>query len=123
MPEIQDLKAAIFSKLSRGEFKNAWDGIVGMARKALLKKEGLSARYENRDRLQHLIHDCIFARGGDVSARARTVELGAVYLQLSEKGRETFHDILAHDFDIDRQILAEKIKMLEKAQNQKEAIT
>jgi malonyl-CoA decarboxylase len=117
------LKAAIFSRLSRGEFRKAWDGIIGMARKTLTKREVLDPRYENRDHLQHLIHDCIYSKGGDVSARARTVELGAVYLQLSEKGRETFHDILAHDFDIDRQILAEKIKMLEKAQNQKEAIT
>ncbi|KPJ97335.1 MAG: hypothetical protein AMJ60_11725 [Desulfobacterales bacterium SG8_35] len=73
--------------------------------------------------MQGLIHDCIYAKGGDVSARTRTVELGAVYLHLSEKGRETFHDILAHDFDIDRQILAEKIKALEEARNQKEAIT
>ena len=122
MAEIQDIKAAIFNRLSRGEFRNAWDGIVSMARKALTKREGLDPRYENRDRLQSLVHDCIYAKGGDVSARSRTVELGAIYLNLSEKGRETFHDILAHDFDIDRQVLAEKIKELEAARNQKEAI-
>jgi len=126
MAEIHDdtgLKSKIFNRLTRGEFKNAWEGIISMARKALTKKEGLDPRYENRDHLQRLIHDCIYARGGDVSARARTVELGAVYLHLSEKGRETFHDILAHDFDIDRQLLADKIKELEEARNQKEAIT
>ena len=125
MAEIQDdtgLKLKIFDRLSKGEFKRAWDGIIGMARRALTKKEGLDPRYENRDHLQKLISECIYARGGDVSARARTVELGAVYLQLSEKGRETFHDILAHDFDIDRQLLDDKIKELEKAKNQKEAI-
>jgi len=122
MAEIQDIKAAIFNRLSRGEFRNAWDGIVSMARKSLTKREGLDPRYENRDRLQSLVHDCIYAKGGDVSARSRTVELGAIYLNLSEKGRETFHDILAHDFDIDRQALAEKIKELEAAKNQKEAI-
>jgi len=116
------LKSAIINRLARGEFKKAWDNIIGMARKTLAKKEGLDPRYENRDHLQRLIHDCIYARGGDVSARARTVELGAVYLHLSEKGREAFHDILAHDFDIDRQGLAEKMKALEEAQNQQEAI-
>ena len=117
------LKSKIFAWLTRGEFLKAWDGIIGMARKALTKKEGFDPRYENRDHLQRLIHDCIYAKGGDVSARARTVELGAVYLHLPEKGRETFHDILAHDFDIDRQVLAEKIKELEEARNQKEAIS
>jgi len=125
MAQIQDdaaLKTAIFNRLTRGEFRKAWDGIIGMARKALTKREGLDPRYENRDHLQHLIHDCIYAKGGDVSARTRTVELGAVYLQLSEKGQELFHDILAHDFDIDRELLAEKIKELEGAQSQKEAI-
>jgi malonyl-CoA decarboxylase len=125
MAENQDeigLKSAIFNRLTKGEFRKAWDGIIGMARKALTRKEGLDPRYENRDYLQRLVHECIYARGGDVSARTRAVELGAVYLHLSEKGREMFHDILAHDFDIDRQILAEKIRDLDGAQNQKEAI-
>jgi malonyl-CoA decarboxylase len=116
------LKSAIIDRLARVEFMKAWDGIIGMAKKALSKTEGLDRRYENRDHLQQLIHDCIYAKGGDVSARARTVELGAVYLHLSDKGQETFHDILAHDFDIDRQVLAEKIKQLEEAQSQKDAI-
>lgn len=125
MAEIYDdagLKSKIFNRLTSGEFKKAWEGIISMARKTLSKKEGLDPRYENRDHLQHLIHDCIYGRGGDVSARARTVELGAVYLHLSDKGRETFHDILAHDFDIDRQLLTEKIRDLDTAKNQKSAI-
>jgi malonyl-CoA decarboxylase len=125
MAESKDetgLKSAISNRLTKGELKKVWDGIISMTRKALTKREGLDPRYENRDHLQRLAHDCIYGKGGDVSARARTVELGAVYLHLSEKGRETFHDILAHDFDIDRQALAEKIKQLDEAQSQKEAI-
>ena len=119
MTEIQDIKSAIVNRLNRGEFRKTWDGIISMARKALKKKEGFDPRYENRDHLQHLINNCIYAKGGDVSARARTVELGAVYFHISEKGRETFHDILAHDFDIDRQVLAEKIKELEEPKTRK----
>jgi len=126
MAEIHDgpsaKSLAIFDRLAKVEFRKAWDGIIGRARNALAKREGLDPRYESRDHLQGLIHDCIYAKGGDVSARAWTVELGTLYLQLSKEGRETFHDILAHDFDIDRQVLTEKIRNLEKAQNQKEAI-
>jgi len=120
--ELSAKSSPILDRLTKGELRKAWDGIIGMARKALAKREGLDPRYENRDHLQSLIHDCIYAKGGDVSARARTVELGTIYLRLSKEGRETFHDILAHDFDIDRQVLTEKIKNLEEAQNQKEAI-
>ena len=114
--------SAIFDRLSKGEFRRAWDGIIGMARKALVRREGLDPSNEKRDHLYYLIHDCIYARGGDVSARARSVELGTLYLHLSKEGRETFHDILSHDFDIDRQVLQEKIKNLEVAKSQKEAI-
>jgi malonyl-CoA decarboxylase len=114
--------SAIFDRLTKGEFRKAWDGIIGMARKTLARREGLDPPSENRDHLHGLIHDCIYARGGDVSARARTVELGTHYLHLSKEGREIFHDILSHDFDIDRQLLLEKIRKLEEAQSQKEAI-
>jgi len=121
--EKTDVKSpAIFDRLTRGEFRKAWDGIIGMARKTLARREGLDPSNEKRDHLYSLIHDCIYARGGDVSARARTVELGTLYLHLSEEGRETFHDILSHDFDIDRQVLQEKIRKLEEAKSQKEAI-
>jgi malonyl-CoA decarboxylase len=112
MADTQDEKNLnIFNRLTRGEFSKAWDGIVDMARMALTKNH----RHENREALKEMIHDCIYAKGGDVSARARTVELGSVYLNLSKRGREIFHDILARDFDIDRQTLAERIKDLQEA--------
>lgn len=114
---------AFLERLSKVEFRKAWDGIIGMARKALVRKGGLEPHHEDRDHLHNLIHNCIYDKGGDVSARARTVELGTLYLHLSKEGRETFHDILAHDFDIDRQVLAEKIKELDEAQSQKEVIS
>ena len=126
MAEIHDKPGAkspaILDRLTKGEFRQAWDGIIGMARKSLARRKEMGPRREDRDHLYGLIHECIYAKGGDVSARTRTVELGTLYLHLSKEGRETFHDILSHDFDIDRQVLREKIKKLEAAQNQKEAI-
>lgn len=126
MAEIHDETGvrprAVFNRLTKGEFKKAWDGIVGIARKALARKGDLDPRHEHRDHLYSLVHECIFSKGGVVSARAGTVELGTLYLQLRKEGRETFHDILAHDFDIDREELAQKIRELEKAESQKEVI-
>ena len=35
---------AILERLTKGELRKAWDGIIGMARKALAKREGLDPR-------------------------------------------------------------------------------
>ena len=35
---------AIIDRLTRGEFRKAWDGIIGLARRALAKKEALDPR-------------------------------------------------------------------------------
>lgn len=58
---------------------------------------------ELRARLQ----ECLDARGGEVSARARAAVLGHTYLRLSPKGRRLFLSTLAHDFDVNRGSLAE----------------
>ena len=119
MAEMQEESGLnIFNRLTRGEFSKAWHGIIDMAKMALSKNQ----RLENPDILKEMIHDCIYAKGGDVSARARTVELGAIYLNLSKQGRETFHDTLANDFDIDREVLAERIKSLQMADGEKRII-
>ena len=53
------------------------------------------------DRLREQMQECLDARGGEVSARARAAGLGQAYLALSAPGRERFLQILAGDFDID----------------------
>ncbi len=47
------------------------------------------------------MRDCLDARGGEVSARARAAALGQTYLALSAAGRERFLQLLANEFDID----------------------
>lgn len=60
-------------------------------------------RPDDLARLRQQMQDCLEARGGEVSARARAVELGRSYLQLSKKGRRTFLSVLANEFDIDHE--------------------
>lgn len=48
------------------------------------------------------ITQCLDARGGEVSARARAAELGRLYLGLSAPGRQRFLRILGRDFGTDR---------------------
>ncbi len=54
------------------------------------------------DRLRKQIAACLATRGGEVSARARAADLGRVYLELDEIGRERFLTIVAKELDIDR---------------------
>jgi malonyl-CoA decarboxylase len=54
------------------------------------------------DKLRRQMQDCLEARGGEVSARARAAALGQTYLALSPEGRARFLNLLASEFDIDR---------------------
>lgn len=61
---------------------------------------------EDVARLRRRIDECLEARGGAVSARARAAELGRVYLALDERGRARFLSLLAKDYGPDRAKLA-----------------
>lgn len=52
------------------------------------------------DSLRRQIDDCLAARGGEASARARAAELGQSYLNLDEAGRIGFLELLAHDYGV-----------------------
>jgi malonyl-CoA decarboxylase len=52
-------------------------------------------------RLHEQMRDCLLARGGEVSARARAADLGRAYLRLSDTGRQRFLTVLATEFGVD----------------------
>ena len=54
------------------------------------------------EKLKHRIDDCLDHRGGEVSARARAVDLGRFYLELGLEGRRQFLLLLATDYGVDR---------------------
>lgn len=66
-----------------------------------------SDRVPLEDRLRARMQDCLEAKGGEVSARARAADLGETYLELDEAGRRSFLRVLARDFPIDRARLRE----------------
>jgi malonyl-CoA decarboxylase len=67
-------------------------------------------------RLRRRIDECLEARGGAVSARARAAELGRVYLGLDEKGRARFLMLLAQDYGPDRARLDDAAARLARAE-------
>src|SRR5258708_3604752 len=78
----------------------AWRGLAGWGNGAPGDPD-LDDRAE-RLRMVERMHECLEARGGEVTARARAVELGRYYLALSKKGRRRFLVRLATEFDTDR---------------------
>jgi malonyl-CoA decarboxylase len=61
------------------------------------------------------MRECLAARGGEVSARMRAVELGNSYLQLDETGRERFLTLLAGEFSVDREKLTAAIRFYQES--------
>ncbi len=72
------------------------------------------------ERLREQMQDCLEARGGEVSARARAAALGETYLALSSVGRERFLRLLATDFDIDHAAVAAACQRLSHARGDEE---
>src|SRR5215469_3357167 len=67
---------------------------------------------DSTDKLREQMQDCLEARGGEVSARARAAALGQTYLAAPPAGRERFLRLLATEFDIDHTAVAASCQRL-----------
>ncbi len=61
----------------------------------------------DRSKLRKQMQECLEAKGGQVSGRARAAALGEVYLGLDDTGRRRYLETLAHDFGIDHDAVIE----------------
>jgi len=61
----------------------------------------------DRSELRKLIQECLKAKGGQVSGRARAAALGEAYLSLDDTGRQRYLEILAHEFGVDQDTVVE----------------
>jgi len=82
-------------------------------------KDAVSADLGGDDvqRIRQQIDDCLQARGGEVSARARAAELGETYLVLNKEGRQRFLQLLASDYDVDAHAIEAAISARSDVQN------
>jgi malonyl-CoA decarboxylase len=77
---------------------------------------------KDKEILVKLISDCIKEKGGEISRQAKIISVALIYLNLSLHGKERFLEMLAHDFDVDIEILDENIHKLKDAVNDEELI-
>jgi hypothetical protein len=87
-----------------------WRELKGTARNAIGSEVQPSVPKEDISRLRSQMQECLTSRGGEITARAHTVELGRTYLGLTDSGRAKFLRLLAEDFDIDHARLLKRIE-------------
>lgn len=93
----------------------AWREVEGTARNAIGAEVRPSVPKEDIDSLRAQMQECLESRGGEITARAATAELGRTYLGLNEAGRAKFLKLLASDFDINRDRLSKAMNTLQAA--------
>ncbi len=105
MPESKSSKASLTHLRRRtvvGVLR-AWRDVKDTARTVILPDEVRpGVPKEDIDALKQQMQNCLDAKGGEVTARAHTAELGRTYLSLTESGKMRFLALLAEKFDIDR---------------------
>lgn len=96
----------------------AWRDVASSAARSV----GLSLDDPGADpeALRTMMRDCLEARGGEVSARARAAELGQTYLRLDPAGRKLFLTLLAEDFAADREAIDGAVAVLAAAEGAEE---
>lgn len=92
----------------------AWRGIAVGDETAQLARDGLTDP-KGIERLRALFVECLEARGGEVSARARAAALGRLYLGFDDAGKKAFLQVLANGFAADDVALETAIADVQRA--------
>ncbi|MCZ6720756.1 MAG: malonyl-CoA decarboxylase [Proteobacteria bacterium] len=95
--------------------RNAWREIRGSTRIAATGAVRADLPDDDLVRVERLVHECLEARGGEVSARARAADLGQTYLTLDAEGRLRFLQLLVREFGPDRTVIDRAMSELDKA--------
>lgn len=92
-----------------GNIIRAWKDLTGAARVKLTGTVRADLPADDCELLKRQIDACLEGRGGQVSARARAAYLGRTYISLNASGRARFLTLLANDYGVDQEVLAQAI--------------
>lgn len=106
---------ASFTTRAVSNLLQAWQDVASTARSAV-GGEAVRPSLPNNDLayFNRQIRACLEPKGGEVTARANTVELGKLYLRLNAEGRKKFFTLLAEHYDIDHARVQRKAAELAK---------
>lgn len=105
-----------FTGKAMGNLLKTWEDIKHTTRSAIGSKS-LRPHLPEEDipYLNKRIKACLEPKGGEITARLNTVELGKLYLQLNPQGRGRFFKLLAEAYDIDHEALMKKAEAVVKS--------
>lgn len=90
----------------------AWDELSSSTAHYISGKPRPDLPQDDLTRVMAEVADCIKGKSDEASLRARAAAIGKTYLELNEDGRRKFLRALAADFDVNRQLVDEKIKLV-----------
>lgn len=100
----------------------AWREVEGLARHVVSHDIRPSVPKDDVPFLLEQMKKCLESKGGEVTQRAHTADLGRIYLKLNEAGRVKFLKLLAEEFAPDNTKVAELAETYLKAKDNKEKL-
>lgn len=107
-----------FRRASIVNVMRTWRGLKSTARHAIRGEVHPDLPKEDMDYLHKRMVECVEGKGGEVSARTRSAELGHIYLNLNQKGKEGFLKKLARDFDLETDRVTAQFEKLESSKDE-----
>ena len=97
----------------------AWDELSSSTAHYISGKPRPDLPQDDLTKVMAEVADCIKGKSDEASLRARAAAIGKTYLELNEDGRSKFLRALAADFDVNRQLVDEKIKLVKNSSDNK----
>ena len=88
----------------------AWDELSSSTVNYISGKPRPDLPQDDLDKVMVEVNNCIKGKSDEASLRARAAEIGKIYLELNQDGRSKFLRALATSFDVDREVVDEKIQ-------------
>lgn len=105
-----------FKRKALVNLTRTWRDVASNTRLMITGEPGADlAGKEDAALIRKHMEACVQAKGGEVSARARAVSLGRIYLNLSDRGRTQFLAILGEHFGVDDAALGKALEAYRKA--------
>ncbi len=112
-----ELTTTSFLSKTLNHARSAWQIIAGSEYDASAASLRPDLPQNDADKLKSQMHDCLEAKGGEVSARSRAAALGRVYMALDPTGKAEFVRIMAEDFDVDHERVHQAATQLANCEN------